>query len=227
MTASEERVREILAGSVEERLVEPLARYAVLVLEANSKFNLTGARSVDEFVPHILDSLTVVPYIRGPYIDIGSGAGLPGVPVAVATGVATTLLEATAKKAAFLKESTEALGLSTKVRIMGSRAEDIGRDPGLREHFSTATIRAVAGGPAAVELASPLIAIGGLVVLQRGQADLSVKAQLARAAEAVGCTVEAEIPLNTGRRLVLIRKVAAVSEEFPRRTGMAQKRPLA
>lgn len=227
MTAEEERARELLAGTVESRLVEPLAKYAALVLEANAKFNLTGARDAEQFVAHILDSLTVVPYVRGAYVDIGSGAGLPGIPVALATGVPTVLVEATAKKAAFLKAAVEALGLGGTVDVLAGRAEEVGRDMERREHFHSATIRAVAAGPAAVELASPFLAVGGVAILQRGPGDALDRPALEKAARTVGCAVESEVPVGGGRRLVLLRKAEVVSAGFPRRSGMAQKRPLA
>jgi 16S rRNA (guanine527-N7)-methyltransferase len=225
VTGEEERARALLfEAGVDERYVEPLARYARLVLEANAKFNLTGARSAEQLVPHIVDSLTVVPYIKPPYIDIGSGAGLPGIPVAMLTGADTVLLEATAKKAAFLGAALEALHLETARAIVG-RAEDAGRDPGLRG-FQSATVRAVASAPAALELAAPFLAVGGLAVLQRGAAEPAEGPALGAAAAELGFALEAEAPLKGGRRLLLIRKVGPTPERFPRRSGVAAKRPL-
>ena len=73
-------------GGVESPLRERLARYAALVLEANRHFNVTGAKSADELAEHLLDSLTILPYVRAPYVDLGSGAGLPAIPIALAAG---------------------------------------------------------------------------------------------------------------------------------------------
>jgi 16S rRNA (guanine527-N7)-methyltransferase len=221
----DERASELLSGAVEAQFVEPLARFAALVLEANERFNLTGAKTADEFVPHILDSVTVVPYIREPYVDVGSGAGLPGIPAALVTGARTTLIEATAKKAAFLRDAIEALGLSAKVDVRAARAEDAGRDPNLREHFQSATIRAVASGPAALELTAPFLSVGGVAILQRGPAGRTEP--LAAAAEQLGCRIEAERFVGEGnRRLVLIEKLVHTDARFPRRVGLAQKHPL-
>jgi 16S rRNA (guanine527-N7)-methyltransferase len=227
VTGEEERARDLLSKSVEGGLVEPLARYAALVLEANAKFNLTGARDAGQFIEHIQDSLTVVPYVRSPHIDIGSGAGLPGIPVALATRAAMVLIEATGKKAAFLREASEALGLGAIVEVISARAEDAGRDSALREHFGSATIRAVASAPAAIELAAPFLAVGGVAILQRGPADEAYPAALGSAAKTVGCTVESEVASSGGRRLILVRKTEPISESFPRRAGIARKRPLA
>src|SRR5215469_13004657 len=118
----EGRMRSLLeAAGVEVRLVEPLARYGELVLESNRKFNLTGAKSEGELAAHLLDSLTVAPYVVGPYVDVGSGAGLPAVPVAIATGTRVTMIETTRKKAAFLKHAIEMLGIDGEV--VAERAE--------------------------------------------------------------------------------------------------------
>lgn len=203
---------------------ERLALYSRLVLEANARFNLTGAKNETEFAPHIADSLTVLPYVQGPYIDIGSGAGLPGIPVAISTGVGATLLEATAKKAKFLTETVEALGLN--VCVIAARAEDAARDPKLREHFQSATIRAVASAAAALELAAPFLASGGIAILQRGAAEAGESETLLLAARELACTVESEVRLEGEKRLILVRKTGATPKLFPRRQGLAQKRPL-
>ena len=203
---------------------ERLALYTRLVLAANAQFNLTGAKTEAEFAPHIADSMTVLPYIRAPYIDIGSGAGLPGIPVAITSGAETVLLEATQKKAKFLTETIEALGLN--IRVVSARAEDAGRDPLWREQFQSATIRAVAAAPAALELAAPFLALGGLVILQRGAAEPGEAEALSLAAGESACKVESEVQLDGGRRLVLIRKIGRSPGRFPRRSGVAQKRPL-
>lgn len=226
MTGEEEQAERLLsAGGIEARFVAPLAAYTRLVLAANCKFNLTGARTAEQFVPHILDSLTIVPYVRSPYIDIGSGAGLPGILVALVTGIDTVLLEAIAKKAAFLREAIDALRL-TAARVVTARAEDAGRDPELRERFESATVRAVASAPVALELVAPFLAIGGLAILQRGASESIETASLEAAASALGCTLESEMPLDGGRRLLRVRKTSATPERFPRRPGMAAKRPL-
>ena len=226
MTGEVEQTERLLsAGGVEARYVEPLAHYTQLVLAANSKFNLTGARTAEQFVPHILDSLTIVPYVRSPYIDVGSGAGLPGIPITLVTGSVTVLLEVTAKKAAFLIETIGALRL-TAARAIAARAENAGRDPELRERFDSATVRAVASAAAALELVAPFLAVGGLAILQRGAPEPIETALLEAAATALGCTLESEMPLDRGRRLLLVRKTGPTPDRFPRRPGMVAKRPL-
>jgi 16S rRNA (guanine527-N7)-methyltransferase len=226
VSAEAERAQELLAaGGVPTEHLSQLAQYVELVLEANRKFNLTGARCVEEFVPHILDGLTVVPYIRSPYIDVGSGAGLPGIPVAIVTGARTVLLEATTKKAAFLKDAIAALGVAAE--IVGARAEDAGRKPDLREGFASATARAIASAPTALELAAPLLALGGVAILQRGAIAGDERTALEAAALMLGCTVDAEVALDGERRLILVRKTSPTPDRYPRRPGIPEKRPLA
>jgi len=201
-----------------------LALYTRLTLEANEKFNLTGAHTEAEFAAHIADSLTVLPYVQGPYIDIGSGAGLPGIPLAIMSGVETTLLEATRKKAKFLTEASEALNLAA--RVIAARAEDAGRDSQWRDQFKSATIRAVASAPAALELAAPFLAVGGLAILQRAAAEPGESQALLLAAAELGCVSESEVGLEGSRRLIRVRKTSQTPERFPRRTGTAQNKPL-
>ena len=222
---SAERAEALLgAGGAPPEHVSRLARYVELVLDATRKFNLTGARSVEELVPHIVDSLTVVPYIRAPYVDIGSGAGLPGIPVTIVTGARTLLIEATAKKAAFLREAIASLGVDAEVA--GARAEDSGRQPGFREQFESATARAIASAPTALELVAPLLALGGVAILQRGAMAENERTALQGAALMLGCTVDAGVALEGERRLILVRKTSATPERYPRRSGIPEKRPL-
>jgi 16S rRNA (guanine527-N7)-methyltransferase len=201
-----------------------LARYGSLVLEANRRLNLTGARTPEQIAVHIVDSLTVVPFVQEPYVDIGSGAGFPAIPIAIVTGLAPTLVEATAKKAreleSFLKE------LSLPGRVVAERAETAGHRPDLREHFGSGTCRAVASAPVVAELLLPFIAVGGVAVLQRGSLDRPERTAVEDASLVLGGTVESERELGGDRRIFLLRKHHVTSSRFPRRNGIPQKRPL-
>jgi 16S rRNA (guanine527-N7)-methyltransferase len=220
MTATE-LLRE---AGVEERLLEPLAHYAQLAIDANRSFNITGAKTIEEFVPHVIDSLTVVPYVRQRYVDVGSGAGLPAIPVAIATGVRVTLIETTQKKARFLREMLEAFDLEGEV--VAERAEVAGHDPRLREQFASGTARAVSGASTVAELLLPLLAVEGVAVMQRGMMDHAERTALEDSALVLGGAVEREIPLEGGRRIILVRKTGETPLRFPRRTGVPEKRPL-
>nr|MDQ6924728.1 class I SAM-dependent methyltransferase [Candidatus Eremiobacteraeota bacterium] len=128
-------------AGVEHHLAERLAVYAALVLAANRRLNLTGAKDGTAFAAHIADALTLAADVVGPLIDVGSGNGVPGIPLALATGARVTLLEPIKKRANFLAGALTELGLEGDA--VPGRAEDVARDPAYRERFGTATARAV------------------------------------------------------------------------------------
>jgi 16S rRNA (guanine527-N7)-methyltransferase len=221
VSSLEERLE---AAGVAAPLAAPLAAYGALVLEANRRFNLTGATTPDELLAHLLDSLTVVPYIAAPYVDIGSGAGFPAIPVAIARAIPVTLIEATRKKARFLASTLAALGLDGEV--IAERAETAAHDKRLRERFASGTARAVAAAPTVAELLLPFIALEGVAILQRGTGDPREQIALEDASLMLGGRLEAEEPLDGGRRIILLRKTGATPARFPRRAGIPEKRPL-
>lgn len=221
----QQALADLLKGSgVEERLIEPLAQYGAMLLETNRRFNVSGADTPDELLPHLIDSLSIVPYVHGPLIDIGSGGGLPAIPLAIATGVSVTMVESTTKKAAFLEAALGSLGVAG--HVIPQRAELAGRDPALREQFACATGRAVSTAPTVLELAIPFLRVGGVAVLQRGKMDERERIAVVDAAPMLGAQFAEEVPLDGERRILLVRKVAATPQRFPRRTGVPEKRPL-
>ena len=220
-----ERLREMLAqAGVRAGLCDSLAEYGAMLLDVNRRVNVTGAQSAEELLPHLLDSLTLETYVRGPLVDIGSGGGLPAIPLALATGTSVTLIESVAKKAAFLEKAMAMLQLEG--RVVADRSEIAARDPALRESFSTATARAVSSAPTVLELTAPFLAIGGAALLQRGRLEAREREAVADAAPMLGCRLEAEVPLDGDRRILIIRKIEATPQRFPRRAGIPEKRPL-
>lgn len=211
-------------AGVAPELRAPLSRFGALVLEANRRVNLTGAKSAAALAEHLLDSLTVVPHAREPYVDVGSGAGLPGIPVAIAAGIPVTLIEATAKKAAFLAKTLEELRVQG--RVIQQRAEDAGQDDALRGRFASGTARALSGVTTVAELLLPLIAPGGVAVLQRGRFDERERRSLEDASLMLGGRIESEVALEGARRILLLRKERPTPLRFPRRSGIPEKRPL-
>jgi 16S rRNA (guanine527-N7)-methyltransferase len=212
------------SAGVETHLISPLAHFGELLLETNRRFNVSGADTPEELAPHIVDSLSIVKYVEEPLVDVGSGGGLPAIPLAIATGVSVTMVESTTKKAAFL-ESVLAQ-LAVRGHVIPERAELAGRHGDLREKFAFATARAVSAAPTVLELTVPFLRIGGVAVLQRGKMDERERNAVADAAPMLGAQLEEEIPLDGDRRVLLLRKVAATPSRFPRRTGIPEKRPL-
>lgn len=212
------------AAGVEERLAERLAMYAALVLAANRRVNLTGAKDGTAFAAHIADALTLASDVTGPLIDVGSGNGVPGIPLALATGVRVTLLEPIKKRAAFLADALAKLGLEGEA--VAARAEDAARDPAYRERFATATARAVAAAPTVAELAVPFLSIGGRALLQRGSLETPERNAVTDAALVLGAELVEERPLDGERRILILQKRLPTSPRFPRKNGIPAKRPL-
>jgi 16S rRNA (guanine527-N7)-methyltransferase len=212
------------AGGAPPEHLDRLVFYGEAVLEANRHFNLTGAKSAAAFAPHILDSLTIAPQIRDSLVDVGSGGGLPAIPLAIVTDVPVLMIEPTLKKARFLEAVVEELGL--EAGVVAERAELAGHDPRFREGFMTGTARAVASAPTVVELLLPLIAEGGVALLQRGAMDERERVALSDAALMLGGHVASETMLDGERRVIVVRKTAPTAPRFPRRTGVPEKRPL-
>ena len=212
------------AAGVDDDLATRLAVYAALVLDANRRLNLTGAKDGAAFAAHILDALTLRRDVESPLIDVGSGNGVPGIPLALATGARVTLLEPIKKRADFLRKALTMLGLDGDV--VAARAEDAGRDPVQRESYRTATARAVASAPAVAELTVPFLAVGGRALLQRGGLETKERNAVADAALVLGAELIEERPLDGDRRVLVLRKTAATGPRFPRKNGTPSKRPL-
>jgi 16S rRNA (guanine527-N7)-methyltransferase len=214
----------LLATGVPGDLAVRLAVYAQLVLEANRRVNLTGARDGAAFAAHILDALTLQDDVVGSLIDVGSGNGLPGIPLALATAAPVTLLEPIKKRAAFLRTARAALAVDGSV--VAERAEDAARNPLYRGQFSSATARAVGSAPTVAELAVPFLALAGRALLQRGALEPVERNAVADAALVLGAQLDEERVLDGERRILVLEKQAPTSPRFPRRNGIPAKRPL-
>lgn len=215
------------------------------MLEWNRKVNLTGITDPGEVeTRHFLDSLSVALAWRGlPWaerafalVDVGSGAGLPGIPIKIARpDIRLVLIEATAKKAAFMRHAVERLGLAN-VEVLAARAEDVGRLPEYRERFDMAACRAVSRLSAVAELTLPLCRVGGLsVIMKKGDIELELgqarKAIRLLGGQLKGVTpVDGAMPANIegleGHLLVLVEKESSTPDRFPRRAGMPARHPL-
>lgn len=210
--------------------------YHDLLGEWNQKFNLTALTASREVqAKHFLDSLTCFRALprQAPcrLIDVGTGAGFPGIPLKIVNpAIQLTLTDAVGKKVDFCQHVVSALSL-TDVEVRHARAEDLGQAPDYRGSFDWAVARAVADLPILAEYLLPLVRVGGFALAMKGAA---VESELERAEPAIAilggriARVEAiALPEDYGqRRLVLLEKIAPTPPRYPRKAGAPAKRPL-
>jgi 16S rRNA (guanine527-N7)-methyltransferase len=230
------QAKALLGLQLSTRQVELFSLYEKELLEWNEKFNLTAIRKPEEIrSKHFLDSLTCLQGFKEPkpikLIDIGTGAGFPGIPLKIAyPHLRLTLVESVGKKADFCRHMIEILQLE-KVDVLQARAEDLGQIVGHREMYDLAVARAVAALPVLVEYLLPLVKVGGRMIAQKGE---SAPAEVHAAEHAVkvlgGRIVQIKPIVLPGvadeRFLILIDKIATTPKPYPRHAGLPAKRPL-
>lgn len=216
--------------------LEQFETYYAALVAWNQRVNLTAITDRDEVqVRHFADSLAVLLATEAEsdtsLIDIGAGAGFPGLPLKIARPEwHVTLLEATRKKTEFLDHIVDALGL-TDVEVVWARAEEAGQDPASRGRFDLAVARAVADLAVLAEYALPLLCVGGRFVAQKGTDPHDEVRDAAAAMATLGGyhvdTIPYRLPgLDEPLHLVVLEKLAATPDAYPRRPGMPEKRPL-
>jgi 16S rRNA (guanine527-N7)-methyltransferase len=212
--------------------------YRDLLITESARYNLTALRDSEKIEQrHFGESLALLDAIEraggfgSPAIDVGTGAGFPGVPLKIARPeLQLTLLEATAKKAAFLEKLVSALGLDG-VTIVNARAEELGHDPAHRGQYALVLARAVAPLRVLVELTLPFLQQGGCLAAVKGSGAAREVREAAHALEVLGGEpsqpVKLEAPGATvPPTLVLVRRMGATPDSYPRRPGIPSKRPL-
>ena len=218
------------------RQLSCFARYERELLEWNEKFNLTAIRDVEGIrVKHFLDSLTCsLAWRDAPptsLIDVGTGAGFPGIVLKILyPALKLTLVESVGKKADFCRHVIEILGME-KVAVLQARAEEVGREPAHRERYDWAVARAVANLPILVEYLLPLVRVGGGMLAQKGESGPAEAQMSEKAARLLGGHIRQIIPVSLpgvadDRYLVVIDKKAATPPNYPRRVGVPAKTPL-
>ena len=219
-----------------QQQITALLRYETELIEWNQKFNLTAIRDVESIrTKHFLDSFSCALAWKGfppnHLIDVGTGAGFPGIPLKlIHPHLKLTLVESVRKKAMFCQHIVDVLGLDN-VNIIHARAEDLGQDAKHREKYDWAVARAVANLNVLSEYLLPLIEIGGSMLAQKG-AGAPAEAQSAEGAmKLLGGKLRQLIPVNLPnaadeRYLVVVEKVAATPAKYPRKAGVAAKTPL-
>lgn len=216
---------------LDEKKLTLLDQYIDLVLEANKQFNLTAIKDKEEAVEkHIYDCLLALRGIelpKGKYIDIGTGGGFPGMVYAILLPeLEITLLDATNKKCLFLRESAAKLGLNN-VFVINGRAEELSD----KEQFDFATTRAVSSLSATMEVAIPLLKVGGRYLALRGSKGNQELNESERAVQLLGVEViskiETSLPNCDGGRVnICFKKIKPTPNKYPRRWSLIVEKPL-
>lgn len=211
--------------------LERLGRFLALLLANNQRMNLTAIRDEDDqWMRHGFDALTLMAALAEledgqSVVDVGSGSGVPALPLAIARpDLRFTLIETTGKKATFLARVAEALGLE-HVQVIADRAETVGRSPQHREQHDLVIARAVAPLRVLVELCSPLIRVEGrCAFIKGGRADEELK-EAGHALRALHLDHVGTLETPTGK-ILLLDKSKRTGKRYPRRPGEPKRAPL-
>lgn len=217
-----------------EQQASLMSQYLDLILEANKTTNLTRITDVDQArLLHLEDSLVGLPEVteapEGLYGDLGSGGGFPGVPLALASGRETLLVDSVKKKMAIVQSVLNELELSDRISTSSERIEDLSID--YEGRFAVLTARALARLVSLIELASPLLLKGGRLVCYKAQVESDEIEEALAVQNLVGMKMSSrrEVVLSDGetsRTIIVFEKVARSRLKLPRRIGLAQKQPL-
>lgn len=224
---------------LKESHIEKFSYYLDLLIEWNKKINLTSLKTSREIIiKHFLDSFTCIKAVELYFniekiniVDVGTGAGFPGIPFKIiCPSVELSLIEATKKKIIFLEKLIKGMSLKD-VQILEGRVEKFGKDQEHREKYNIAISRAVAPLNILSEYCLPLVKTSGLFLAQKGRSYLGEIESGSKAIQLLGGEItkieKVKIPfLNQERYVLVIKKVKDTPLKYPRREGIPQKRPL-
>lgn len=217
-----------------EEQIEKFYNYMNLLIEWNKKINLTAiVEPKDIILKHFIDSLTIEKYIKKGenIIDVGTGAGFPGIPLKIAReDLKITLADSLNKRINFLNEVINKLDLKN-IATIHTRAEELGKNKKYREKFDIATSRAVANMSTLSEYLIPFIKVKGRCICMKSS-DIDTELENAKKAiNILGCEIESKDKFNLpnsdlGRSVIILRKVKNTPSKFPRKAGTPAKEPI-
>lgn len=220
---------------IDEQMCKQFYQYMKLLLEWNEKINLTAITEENEVIlKHFIDSLTINKYIEEgeTIIDIGTGAGFPGIPLAITKMEnKITLVDSLNKRINFLLKVKDALKLNNVEAIHG-RVEEIGKKCNHREHYNVVTSRAVAKLNILLEYMMPLVKVGGKCICMKGsnideEIEQSKKALNILGGEIIKVDKMVLPSTDISRNIILIKKVRETPKQYPRKPGTPAKEPIA
>jgi len=232
-----QELRSLVGIQLNQRQIVAFAKYEEELLAWNKIHNLTAIRDTEGVrSKHFLDSLTCMLAWRDQppksLIDIGTGAGFPGIPLKIILPrLQLTLVESVGKKVEFCRHIVEKLGLDD-VTCLQARAEELGLAREHREKYDWAVARAVANLPVLAEYLLPLVRVGGGMLAQKGETGPAEAHKADHAIHVLGGRIKQLIPVllpgvTEERFLIVVDKVSATPPGYPRRVGLPAKRPIA
>lgn len=224
---------DIINVNITEEQIQKFYNYMQLLLEWNEKINLTAITEPSEVVlKHFVDSLTIEKYINNneKVIDVGTGAGFPGIPLSIIKeNQDITLLDSLNKRIIFLNDVIEKIELK-RIKTIHSRVEEFGKNKNQRESYDIATSRAVAPLNVLVEYLLPLVKVGGKCICMKGS-NVEEIDNSKKAIEILGGKIEKIEKINLPetdmeRNIIIIKKVKETPNKYPRKAGIPSKEPL-
>ena len=219
---------------LDDEKLEKLFKYKDLLAEWNQKINLTAIEEENDIIiKHFIDSFSIIPYLKQPNIrlvDVGTGAGFPGLPVKVmCEALEVVLLDSLAKRVGFLDTVINELALD-KIKAVHGRAEDFGVKSDYREKFDVSVARAVAGLPVLLEYCLPFVKTGGIFIAMKGSSTEEVESSQ-KALEILGGKIEEKkemtLPFSDIKRnIIIVKKYRQTPTKYPRKAGKPLKEPL-
>ena len=226
---------EVLGFPADEEKAAKLTEYNVMVIAVSKKMNLTGIKDIDEsLIKNIYDSLTVYDekYFpeKGKVLDLGTGAGFPGVPLAILRpDMLFVLVDSIQKKLTFVENACRNLGIKN-VKCVHMRAEEGGRRRKTREAFDVVTARAVKAMPIISEWALPFVKVGGVFAAMKGPGAMEEMKQAGKILRELNADLsekkEFELPGGDKRCILFLKKTAPCPKTYPRKVGIAEKKPI-
>ena len=220
--------------NIDEEKAIKFEKYKDLLLEWNEKINLTAITEEDEIIlKHFIDSCSILKYIENnqKIIDVGTGAGFPGIPIKIMNeSLDITLVDSLNKRVNFLNEVIKELELKN-IEAIHSRAEDIGKDDKYREKYDIATSRAVANLSTLLEYLMPFVKVNGMCICMKGP---NIEEELNEAKKAIkefGGKLEEvynfKLPnSDIERNIIIVRKIEKIKLKYPRKAGIPAKEPI-
>ncbi len=225
-----------LCITFDDKIIDKFISYYIILIEKNKIMNLTAITELDEVIEkHFLDSISLCKYFDFNkdinLIDVGTGAGFPGVPLKIVfPDIHITLLDSLGKRVNFLNEVIEIIGLKDIQAIHG-RAEDYGRNPDYREKYDLCVSRAVANMSSLAEYCLPFVKVNGFFIpYKSGDCDEEVtnsKSALKKLSGKITSIKKFNLPdSDISRSFVFVKKYDVMSDKYPRKSGLPTKKPL-